>query len=114
MAKDVEQAGENLETDVLIVGGGLAGNNAAIGALEKGVRVLIADKSSIDRCGAIAGGVDHFMAYLGTDAWDTREAYLEWVGKIARGTANLSVQNAVFCRELDGSHRQDGKNRMHA
>jgi succinate dehydrogenase/fumarate reductase flavoprotein subunit len=83
MPKGVEQIGEKLETDVLIVGGGLAGNNGAIGALEKGVRVLIADKSSIDRCGAIAGGVDHFMAYLGTDTWDTREAYLEWVGKIA-------------------------------
>ena len=43
------------------------------------------------------------MAYLGTDTWDTREAYLEWVGKIARGTVNLSVQNAVFCRELDAA-----------
>ena len=103
MAKGIEQSGERLETDVLIVGGGLAGNNGAIGALEKGVRVLIADKSSIDRCGAIAGGVDHFMAYLGTDTWDTREAYLEWVGKIARGTVNLSVQNAVFCRELNAA-----------
>jgi len=100
MAKKLEQLGEKIETDVLIVGGGLAGNNAAIGALEKGVKVLIADKSAIERCGAIAGGVDHFMAYLGTDAWDTREAYLEWIGKIARGTVNLSVQNAVFCREL--------------
>ncbi len=91
---------ETLRTDVLIVGGGLAGNNAAIAALEKGAKVLIADKGAIERCGAIAGGVDHFMAYLDTDSWDTREAYLEWVGKIARGTVNLSVQNAVFCREL--------------
>jgi len=103
MAKNAEPVGERLATDVLIVGGGLAGNNAAIGALEKGARVLIADKSAIERCGAIAGGVDHFMAYLGTDTWDTREAYLEWVGKIARGTVNLSVQNAVFCRELDAA-----------
>ncbi len=103
MGKSAELLGEVMKTDVLVVGGGLAGNNGAIGALEKGVRVLIADKSSIDRCGAIAGGVDHFMAYLGTDTWDTREAYLEWVGKIARGTVNLSVQNAVFCRELNAA-----------
>jgi adenylylsulfate reductase subunit A len=103
MAQTIEQLGEVHETDVLVVGGGLAGNNAAIGAAEKGVKVLIADKSSINRCGAIAGGVDHFMAYLGTDAWDTREAYLEWVGKIARGAVNVSVQNAVFCRELDAA-----------
>jgi adenylylsulfate reductase subunit A len=103
MAERSEHFGEMLETDVLIVGGGLAGNNAAIAAAEKGVRVLMVDKSSIERCGAIAGGVDHFMAYLGTDSWDTREAYLEWVGKIARGAVNLSVQNAVFCRELDSA-----------
>ena len=100
MGESIEQLSETLETDVLVVGGGLAGNNAAIAALEKGVRVLVTDKSSIERCGAIAGGVDHFMAYLDTDAWDTREAYLEWVGRIARGAVNLSVQSAVFCREL--------------
>jgi adenylylsulfate reductase subunit A len=103
MTENIDRLGEGIETDVLIVGGGLAGNNAAIGALEKGARVLIADKSSIYRCGAISGGVDHFMAFLGTDTWDTREAYLEWVGKIARGAVNLSVQNAVFCRELDAA-----------
>ncbi len=103
MAQNIEQFGEVFETDVLVVGGGLAGNNAAIGAAEKGAKVLIADKSSINRCGAIAGGVDHFMAYLGTDSWDTREAYLEWVGKVARGAVNVSVQNAVFCRELDAA-----------
>lgn len=103
MAQRIEALGEVLETDVLVVGGGLAGNNAAIAAAEKGVRVLVADKSSIDRCGAIAGGVDHFMAYLGTDTWDTREAYLEWAGRIARGAVNVSVQNAVFCRELDAA-----------
>jgi adenylylsulfate reductase subunit A len=98
-----EQLGETLETDVLIVGGGLAGNNAAIAAAERGARVLIADKSSIERCGAIAGGVDHFPAYLGTDTWDTREAYLEWVGRIARGVVDLKIQNAVYCRELNAA-----------
>ena len=103
MGNSIEQLGEVLTTDVLIVGGGLAGNNAAIGAAEKGASVLIADKSSIERCGAIAGGVDHFMAYLGTGEWDTREAYLEWAGRIARGAVNISVQNAVFCRELDAA-----------
>jgi adenylylsulfate reductase subunit A len=103
MTERIEHFGETLETDVLIVGGGLAGNNAAIAAAEKGVRVLIIDKSSIERCGAIAGGVDHFMAYLGTDNWDTRESYLEWTGKIARGAVNLKVQNAVFCRELNAA-----------
>ena len=104
MSQDVRQSGEVLETDVLIVGGGLAGSNAAIGAAESGARVLIADKSSIERCGDTAGGVDHFMAYLGSgEPWDTREAYLEYVARIARGAVNLDVQNAVFCRELNAA-----------
>jgi adenylylsulfate reductase subunit A len=86
------------------VGGGLAGNNAAIAAVEKGVSVLVADKGAIARCGAIAGGVDHFMAYLETnDEWDTRKAYLDMVARIGRGAVNLSVQNAVFCNELSAT-----------
>ena len=104
MSQDVRQLGEVLETDVLIIGGGLAGSNAAIGAAESGARVLIADKSSIERCGDTAGGVDHFMAYLGTgEPWDTREAYLEYAGRIARGAVNLEVQNSVFCKELNAA-----------
>jgi adenylylsulfate reductase, subunit A len=104
MSQDVRQFGEVLETDVLIVGGGLAGSNAAIGAAESGARVLIADKSSIARCGDTAGGVDHFMAYLGSgEPWDTRQGYLEYVARIARGAVNLDVQNAVFCRELNAA-----------
>jgi adenylylsulfate reductase subunit A len=89
------------ETDILIVGGGLAGNNAAIAALERGADVIVAEKGSLDRCGAIAGGVDHFMAYLNTAPWDTKEAYLQYVARIARGAVNLKIQEAVFCKELE-------------
>jgi len=65
----------HLKTDVVIMGGGLAGLNAAIAAAERGVKVVILDKGKIERSGNIAGGVDHFMAYLETgEPWDTREA----------------------------------------
>ena len=36
-----------LKTDVVIMGGGLAGLNAAIAAAERGVKVLILDKGKI-------------------------------------------------------------------
>ena len=40
------------------------------------------DKAVIERSGHIAGGIDHFLAYMNTGAeWDTREAYLEFTGK---------------------------------
>ncbi len=93
-----------LETDVLIIGGGLAGCNAAIGAAEKGARVVVLDKGRIERSGDIAGGVDHFMAYLEEgEPWDTAEAYLEYVGRIARGAIDLRITEAVFCRGLKDS-----------
>jgi len=93
-----------VETDVLIIGGGLAGCNAAIGAAEKGARAVVLDKGRIERTGDIAGGVDHFMAYLEEgEPWDTAEAYLEYVGRIARGAIDLKITEAVFCRGLRAS-----------
>jgi adenylylsulfate reductase, subunit A len=93
-----------VETDVVIIGGGLAGCNAAIAAAEKGARVVVLDKGRIERSGDIAGGVDHFMAYLEEgEAWDTSEAYLEYVGRIARGAIDLKITEAVFCQGLKDS-----------
>ena len=91
----------DIETDVAIIGGGTAGLNSAMAAAEAGCRVLIVDKANIVHSGAIAGGIDHFMAYLETGArWDTREAYLAYVGRVAKGAADLEVHDAVFCDEL--------------
>jgi len=91
----------DIDTDVAIIGGGTAGLNSAMAAAEAGCRVLIVDKANIVHSGAIAGGIDHFMAYLETGAsWDTREAYLGYVGRVAKGAADLEVHDAVFCDEL--------------
>jgi adenylylsulfate reductase, subunit A len=89
-----------LETDVAIIGGGTAGLNTAMAAAEQGLNVLVAEKANISRSGSIAGGIDHFHVYLETgEPWDTREAYLGWVTKTAKGAANLKVAEAVFCDE---------------
>ena len=56
---------QTLETDVLIIGGGVAGCLAAIGVAEKGAKSVICEKGGIiERSGSIAGGVDHFFAIL--------------------------------------------------
>ncbi len=96
-------AGEvhRLKTDVAVIGGGTAGLNVAMAAAEKGADVLIVDKAHIMRSGAIAGGIDHFMAYLDTgEPWDTREAWLKFVGRVARGAADLRIHEKVLCDEL--------------
>jgi succinate dehydrogenase/fumarate reductase flavoprotein subunit len=47
-------------TDVLVIGGGLAGCMAAIKAADQGVKVVIVEKSHIERSGAAGTGNDHF------------------------------------------------------
>ena len=92
---------ERLETDVAIIGGGLAGLNAAIAAAERGARVVVIEKGKIERSGCIAGGVDHFMAYLEEgEPWDTRDAYLAFVQEQGRGAVDIKIQERVYCDEL--------------
>jgi adenylylsulfate reductase subunit A len=90
-----------IQADVLIIGGGAAGLNAAIASADRGARVVVTDKGNIERSGNIGGGVDHFLAYLNREgSWDTREAFLEYVWKIGKGTGDPSIIDAVFCSEL--------------
>ncbi len=51
---------ERLQTDILIIGGGAAGLNAAITARQAGLDVIVMDKAVIERSGHFAGGIDHF------------------------------------------------------
>lgn len=91
----------HLDTDVLIIGGGLAGCNAALGAAERGASVTVVDKGKIERSGDIGGGVDHFLAFLETgEGWDTREGFLAYVERVGRGTNHLSILERQYCDEL--------------
>ncbi len=53
-----------IETDVLCVGGGIAGLMGAIRAAEGGARVLVAEKSNVLYSGSGGLGNDHFMCYI--------------------------------------------------
>ncbi len=55
---------EKIETDVLVVGGGIAGLMAAINAADRGVRVTLAEKANTKRSGSGATGNDHFVCYI--------------------------------------------------
>ena len=90
-----------IDTDIAIIGGGTAGLNTAMAAAESGLQVLVVDKANINRSGAIAGGIDHFHTFLESgEDWDTREAWLRYVGGLAKGAVNLKVHEAVFCKEV--------------
>ena len=53
-----------VETDVLVVGGGLAGCAAGISAARSGARVAICDKGNIKRAGSGGAGMDHYCTVL--------------------------------------------------
>ncbi|MCL5960469.1 MAG: FAD-dependent oxidoreductase [Chloroflexi bacterium] len=72
MANDL---GTLIETDVLILGGGLSGIFAALAVRDRGEQhfeALIVDKAYIERSGQSGAGNDHYMSQLYTDpSWDT-------------------------------------------
>lgn len=55
---------QKIETDVLCVGGGIAGLMAAIRAAECSCKVLVAEKANILYSGSGGLGNDHFMCYI--------------------------------------------------
>ncbi len=54
----------SVKTDVLVIGGGVAGLMAAIKAAEQGAQVLVAEKAHALRSGSGATGNDHFLCYV--------------------------------------------------
>ena len=54
----------HIETDVLCIGGGIAGLMGAIRAAEGGARVIVAEKSNVLYSGSGGMGNDHFMCYI--------------------------------------------------
>ncbi len=89
-----------MDTDVLVLGGGAAGVNAAIGAKEQdpNVRVLIMEKAgNIERSGNTAAGVDHNMGIMEEgEYWDTPEGVLENLPQITDDMTPI-VTARTFC-----------------
>ena len=51
---------ERLESDVLVLGGGMAGCYAAIAAARRGKKVVLVEKGATVRSGSAGSGVDHW------------------------------------------------------
>lgn len=49
-----------VSTDVLVLGGGLAGCFATLAAAKKGLKVTVVDKGHMGRSGCAGGGIDHW------------------------------------------------------
>ena len=51
---------ETVDSDILVLGGGLAGCFAAIAAARKGKKVVLVEKGATKRSGAAGTGFDHW------------------------------------------------------
>lgn len=54
---------KTINSDILVIGGGLSGCMAAINAADHGAKVVIMEKSHTERSGAAGTGNDHFWFY---------------------------------------------------
>ncbi|MBA7694587.1 hypothetical protein ES703_103200 [subsurface metagenome] len=88
---------EVIKTDVLIIGGGIAGCFAAIRASELGRSVVLLDKATIRRGGSVGPGMDH-MSYGITPGGET----LEEARELARSSVKeLMDPNVLLAVEKD-------------
>lgn len=92
---DVEQ----LNCDVLVLGGGLAGCYAAIAAARKGASVIIVEKGAIVRSGAAGSGFDHWESACTNPCSkvspkEIAEAYIKEQDYYSNGIAHY-----IECRE---------------
>jgi succinate dehydrogenase/fumarate reductase flavoprotein subunit len=88
-----------IETDVLVIGGGLAGCMAAIKACESGVKVHIAEKANTASSGCAGSGIDHMWAHIppvhdrmGYSVEDMIESHTK---AVARGFINRDLLHLV-------------------
>ena len=91
-----------IETDVLVVGGGIAGLMAAIHAGDQGVRVLVAEKANTKRSGSGATGNDHFCCYIPEVHGDDINVILKEHGRsLQGGYADRSLTAAFLEQSFD-------------
>lgn len=88
----------HLDTDVLVIGGGVAGCMAAIPALEAGLDVVVCEKGKVlDHCGSVGCGVDHYLTIMESGPeWDTPEFLIKHVPQLTDGIVDMAVTSRVI------------------
>ena len=89
---------QTIDTDVLVIGGGVAGCMAAIPALEAGLAVVVCEKGKVlDHCGSVGCGVDHYLTIMDSGPeWDTPEFLLKHVPELTDGIVDMAVTSRVI------------------
>ena len=90
---------ETVKSDVLVLGGGLAGCFAAIAAARKGLDVILVEKGAIEKSGSAGTGFDHWESACtnpcsGVTPEEIAEAYVNEQDWYSNGIAHY-----IECRE---------------
>ncbi len=90
---------ETIESDVLVLGGGLSGCFAAIAAARKGLSVTLVEKGAVEKSGAAGTGFDHWESACtnpcsGVTPEEIAEAYVREQDWYSNGIAHY-----IECRE---------------
>jgi len=90
---------QEIDTDVLIIGGGIAGCWAAISAARKGLRVAMLEKGATERSGGGGSGCDHWheAATNPLSKVDPDERAQELID--GDGGYQCGIANEITCRE---------------
>jgi adenylylsulfate reductase subunit A len=96
-----------VETDVLILGGGMAACGAAVEAAywakKNNLKVALVDKAAMDRSGAVAMGLSAINQYVGLkDGQNTMNDYLDYVRNDLMGICREDLV-ANIARHVDSS-----------
>jgi succinate dehydrogenase/fumarate reductase flavoprotein subunit len=89
---------QTIETDLLVIGGGVAGSMAAIPALEAGLNVTVCEKGRVlDNCGSVGCGVDHYLTVMESGPeWDTPEFLIKHLRELTDGIVDIEVAGRVI------------------
>jgi succinate dehydrogenase/fumarate reductase flavoprotein subunit len=90
---------QQIETDVLVIGGGIAGCWAAISAARNGVRVALVEKSATVRSGAGGPGCDHWCDTAANPLSKVNPD--EWAQMLTNGFGGYGcgIGREIQCRE---------------
>lgn len=85
----------DLSCDVLVIGGGLAGCMAALHAQEKGAKVILVEKSAVQRSGAAASGLDHARGVYPVEGCGTADEFADAFMRQSEGLGNRRLLQII-------------------
>ena len=89
-----------VNADVLVLGAGLAGCYAAIGAARKGLKVALVDKGSTIHSGAAGSGIDHWGSCTSNPASKvTPEEFVKTAIEVGNGSYGNSIASYITNRD---------------